>query len=209
MLFTIKQKRIFTKSASSLGPGKPVSLGDGGEEAGYLSSGVGGLVVPMGRVRKTLTATLWPFGATEVIPGAIPLLATLAVCLRSLSVHAALLQCSFRYYFSFRCISFSLVPGKGKLLKASKILFSEKIFAGRERSGSYDEMFESLARSLSHLLVPSLSMSRDLWSRSEAPSWHLSLLSPGQRGKSGQMKIHLLSHLAILSVVQNCSHITF
>lgn len=105
-------------------------------------------------------------------------------------------------------VHFTLVsPGKGKLLKASKILYSEKIFAGRKRSGSYDAMFQSLARSLSHLLVTSLYMSRDLW-RSQAWSWHLSLLSPGQLGKSGPIKIHLLSHLASLSVVQNCSHIT-
>lgn len=132
--------------------------------------------------------------------------ASSGICLRSLSMHSASLQCSFCYYFSFRCITL-FSPGKGKLLKASKILYSEKIFAGRKRSGSYDEMFQSLARPLSHLLVTSLYMSRDLWSRSLAWSWHLSLLSPGQLGKLGQVRIHWLSHLASLSKIVLTLHV--
>lgn len=66
--------------------------------------------------------------------------------------------------------TFFLAPGKGKLFKASKILHSEKISSGRKRSGSYDEMFESLARSLSHF-VASLYKNRDLWAKKSG--WEL------------------------------------
>ena len=163
----------------------------------------------MGRVRKTFPATLWSPGATEGhYSGASICPASSAVCLRSLLVQSALLQQSFCYCFSFQWISLSLAPGKGKLLKASKILYSEKISAGRNRSGSYDKMFESLARSLSPLVVASLYISRNLW-KSQAQSWHLSLLSTIQLLKSGQMKIHLLSHLSPIPAVQISSHTTF
>ena len=112
----------------------------------------------------------------------------------------ALLPFFFPVHFHF----FFLAPGKGKLLKASKIQYSEKIAAGkwevRILERALDEMSERLARSLSHLLVASLYKSRDLWGKTQAQRWHLSLLSPGQTEKSGQRKICFLPHFSCIAL---------
>lgn len=103
---------------------------------------------------------------------------------------------------------------RGKLLRASKILYSGKISAERKRSRSREgllknKMLESLARSLFHLAIASFCKNRDLWGKSQGQSWHLSSSSPGQLGKSGQMKSHLLSHVFPWIAVQISSPITF
>lgn len=128
--------------------------------------------MPRGRARKTSTATLWSPGATEGhCWGAPSRPAALALRLRSSSVR------STHRCFSFQCLSLSLAPGKET--SARRTLHSAETSSGRKRSGSYDEMSESRARFLLHL-VPSLYKSRDLRGTSELAPVIAVPWSPGE-----------------------------
>jgi hypothetical protein len=107
----------------------------------YVCVGGMGLVrVPMSRCIRHSLPPCGHLGPKRVIPREHPL-SSFFGCLPEIQpAQSTLLQWSLVTVFLTSAFSLFLASGKGKLLKASKILYSEKISTGIKRSGSRERL---------------------------------------------------------------------